>query len=236
MKRFPLTVPGAAACLALALAGSAGSTAAASAPDSSGQDSAPQIGTLAGTEGAVPSGWYFIPLSGSGGGPYATSSPPPLRAIVHVPPGSTAHRHHVITGADGSQSAMELSVATWITRVDTEPCGGGRLVDPGPTVADLADALATYAATPSSEVTVNGYDGRYLEVDTPQDVSRCPGGIYRLMADRAERTAGTSRLWILDVEGFRVVATVNAPTGTADSDQAAGLAQSLLFVPTRAPH
>ena len=190
MKRFPLTVPGAAACLALALAGSAGSTAAASAPDSSGQDSAPQIGTLAGTEGAIPSGWYFIPLSGSGGGPYATSSSPPLRAIVHVPPGSTAHRGHVITGADGSQSAVKLSVATGISRVDTEPCGGGRLVDPGPTVADLAEALSTYAATASSEVTVNGYDGRYLEVDTPQHLHLAERLHQTLDPDRRSRRGG----------------------------------------------
>ena len=110
-----------------------------------------------------------------------------------------------------------------------DPCGSSSrskyttTSDPGPTVADLAEALVTQRGARTSTpvpVTVDGHAGLYLEyqVSPRVDVASCedrafdlfttgPGGGWYLEASR-ER----ADFWILDVGGDRVVlAWVAAP-------------------------
>ena len=94
MKRSHLTVT-AAACLALAGCADGTSTTRASDQDRSGE-LAPVIRTLTDVDAPITPGWYFLPISGRTDGPYVTSGPSPLRAIVRIPPGYTTHDGHVI--------------------------------------------------------------------------------------------------------------------------------------------
>ena len=237
MKRSHLTVT-AAACLALAGCTDSISTTTASDQERSG-DLVPVIRTLTDVDGPITPGWYFLPVSGRADGPYVTSGPSPLRAIVRIPPGYTTDDGFMITSGDaeGNQDVATLAVAGQISRVDTEPCGGGMLIDPGPTVKDLADALAPHATTAPRPFTVDGSDGFYLEVDPPDDPAKCPGGVDRLMNDPADKLPRTSHLWILNVEGHRVVVTVRTPgESTEGSDRMVKMAEDLMFVHQRAPH
>lgn len=114
-------------------------------------------------------------------------------------------------------------------RVYPDPCGlhgrAKQAVDPGPSVHDLAAALvAQKGATVSAPrpVTVHGHDGLYLDYQVSRgvDVADCgdeafdifstgPGSWY-LEASR-ERAA----IWILDVDGERVVLSWVAMPGVA---------------------
>lgn len=242
MKRSKVTRSAAAtaACWALALGGSA-----AAAPTVAGAPAAPPVVDAAAEpiplhtldhRGPIPPGWYYLPMTAAPDSPYASSGPFPLRAIVRIPAGHFTADGYRISAADptGDREAATFWVRRGISLVDTEPCGGGQLVDPGPSVQNLADALAPHAVSPPRPVRVNGWEGVSLEFQTPAVLTACPHGLYRLMSDRAEGTAGTSRLWLLDVEGYRVVVTLRIPQPSAPGSDS--LAQSLVFVHQRAPH
>ncbi|MBA2560146.1 MAG: hypothetical protein H0V07_09720 [Propionibacteriales bacterium] len=136
-------------------------------------------------------------------------------------------------------------------RVFRDPCGSTRRSkydtarDPGPTVADLAEALVAQKRARRSEpapVTVDGHAGLYLEyrVSNEVDVADCedrafdifttgPGGWY-LEASR-ERAA----IWILDVDGDRVVlAWVGVPGVTREQiNEMTHMVESTRFVDPR---
>ena len=93
----------------------------------------------------------------------------------------------------------------------TEPCGS--TVPPdipvGPTVDDFANALA---AQPKLDVTtpVNvelaGYRGKYLDLQVPADISTCPDTYWPYEPGFYAQGPGQRwHLWILDVNGVRVV-------------------------------
>jgi hypothetical protein len=78
----------------------------------------------------------------------------------------------------------------------------------GPTVDDFASAIAdhpTLDATTPVDVTLAGYSGKYIDLQLPADISACQAyfpwepGIY------AQGPSQRSHLWILDVDGIRVV-------------------------------
>ena len=78
----------------------------------------------------------------------------------------------------------------------------------GPTVDDFANALADHPLldiTAPVDVTLDGYSGKYVELQTPADLTECPfyrpwdPGIY------AQGPGQRWRIWILDVDGIRVV-------------------------------
>ena len=82
----------------------------------------------------------------------------------------------------------------------------------GPTAADFADALAAHPlldVTTPVDVTLAGYTGKYLDLQVPTD-SWHAGGVrcdYRPweLGFVAFPAGGRSHLWILDVDGIRVV-------------------------------
>ena len=78
----------------------------------------------------------------------------------------------------------------------------------GPTVDELASALAAQTkldVTTPVDVALAGYDGKYLELNVPSDLIGCdvwqPWAPWYYAKNPGERW----RLWILDVEGVRVV-------------------------------
>ena len=103
--------------------------------------------------------------------------------------------------------------------------------DPGPSVDDLANALASledFEATAPADVTVSGYEGKRVALTVPMDAdvdpatephsASCDGGKYSLSSGRWYQTTGqTDDMWILDVEGERqLIVASDAPGTPAD--------------------
>jgi hypothetical protein len=93
----------------------------------------------------------------------------------------------------------------------------------GPTVDDFADAIAEHPmldATTPVDVSLGGYDGRYLDLQIPADLTECATyfpwepGIY------AQGPSHRWHLWILDVDGVRVVVQTTDYAGTSAARQA----------------
>ena len=133
--------------------------------------------------------------------------------------------------------------------LDTDPCGAGRRVEPGPTVRALADALAdalagaqtgqvSRRATAPTPVTVGGHRGLYVEATVPRHLTECdPGGFTVFTVDQSDQfwySAGPGsvlRFWIVDVDGQRVVITVKVvPDHTVHAADLVHMAETAGFV------
>ncbi len=89
-----------------------------------------------------------------------------------------------------------------------DPCQTKDLIDTGSTVDGFANAISTHPvldATDPVDVSLGGYSGKYIDLRLPADLSSCEEfrpwepGIY------AQGPNHQWHLWILDVEGTRVV-------------------------------
>ena len=113
--------------------------------------------------------------------------------------------------------------------------GGGLYSDPcnstpppdiavGPTVDDFADALADHATldvTTPVDVTLAGYAGKYVDIQLPADNSACtPNGEFWPFEPGIYAQGHRWHLYILDVEGTRVVIQVMDSEGTSAEDLA----------------
>ncbi len=135
------------------------------------------------------------------------------------------------TGCIAADTAM--AVMFWrVTQVYGEPCNWfGTTFDPGPSVDDLAVALhavPTRAASEPEPVTVGGAEGLYLEWSVPDDADfdACDEGFFESWAgdvggtDRYQQLPGqVDRIWILDVDGQRLVIDAFYLPATPDADR-----------------
>lgn len=144
----------------------------------------------------------------------------------------------------GPGEQVVLGVSVWdVGRVPRNPCHSiGHLYDPGPTVDDLAAALAAqpmrHATTPVG-VTLGGFHGRYLRWSVPAHMvvtgdSNFAGCDARAgghrdfvswfgngMGERWQQEAGqVDRLWILNVDGQRLVVDATYSPATTQSQRA----------------
>jgi hypothetical protein len=88
----------------------------------------------------------------------------------------------------------------------------------GPTVDDLVTALVDHPSldvTSPVDVTLAGYSGKYLDLQVPDDISAC--ATYRPMDVHiyAQGPGQRWHMWILDVEGVRVLVETNDFAGTS---------------------
>jgi len=152
------------------------------------------------------------------------------------------------------QGADALGLSVWdVGKVPLDPCHWRKQFrQPGPTVDDLVEALATQRlrnATEPKAVTLAGYEGRYLELSVPAtmrvsgdaDFEGCDVMAGHLdfiswlgngFGERYEQAAGqVDMLWILDVDGQRLVvdATYSPNTTKAERAELASIVGSLLF-------
>lgn len=169
---------------------------------------------------------------------------------VEAPSGWSAGDGHFVV----KSGVIGLSV--WdVTQVPRDPClWQGQLYDPGPTVDDLVQALVAQplrdASKPTS-VTLAGYPGQYLEWSVPVDMvvtgdadfvgcSVEPSNGHRDFiswlssggGSRYQQVAGqVDRLWVLDVDGQRLVVDATYSPGTTEVDRAelGQVAESLRF-------
>jgi hypothetical protein len=140
----------------------------------------------------------------------------------------------------------------WIVgQVPTHPCQNHTTLKPsGETVDELVQALVTQElrnATAPVDVTLAGYPGKYLEWSVPTDivvlddefhVEGCDDGNFlswrgRTGGTRYQQVGGQiDQLWVLDVEGQRVVidATYAPDASQTVRDELAAIVQTLEFV------
>ncbi|NUU17359.1 hypothetical protein HP550_08870 [Cellulomonas humilata] len=172
--------------------------------------------------GAVPPGTYVI-------SPIDAPASAPQAPVMSIPAGySNIEGAGVSPGylVDGAAGAVWL----WdIQSVYTHPCDVGGYPEPvGPSVADLAGALATQPmrdGTDPAPVTIGGYDGLYVELSTPADLdfTTCRQGSFHSWPGRFQRDAGqVDLLWIVDVDGQRITFDVSYPP-SATPEQVAEL-------------
>ena len=150
-----------------------------------------------------------------------------------------------------------LAVAFFNARtINSDPChwdkdGSGRApqdgdIEVGPTVDDLAEALAanaSYESTAPVGATLGGYSGKRLELQLVPDPSGCDtfsgeGDQYFVFGGRdggqyAQGGANTWQVTIVDVEGTRLIAVLMAyeETSAADLSAAQGILESVVITP-----
>lgn len=95
----------------------------------------------------------------------------------------------------------------------------------GPTVDDLADALAEHAAYEASapvDASLGGFSGKRVELRLPSDVESCDNGEFYPWVGSlyAQGPDNIWDVWILDVEGERIVVLATYFPGTSSEDRA----------------
>ncbi len=161
---------------------------------------------------AIPAGTYAVVVEGS-----RQARPLP---VVRVPAGYAGGGFAVDSASvPGAPVPADLrGLAFWGVRgVYTNPCTFGKYaVNPGPSVSDLAKALATQplrSGTTPVPVSVAGYKGLYVQTSVPAhiDFAKCQDGYFDSWTSsngggRFQQGPGQQdRLWILDVNGYRLV-------------------------------
>jgi hypothetical protein len=165
----------------------------------------------------------------------------PVDALVEVPEGFITPGGWVIENGLDGLAYGDLMVYGDVDLVDTDPCGAGRIFEPGPTVRDLAEVLADQGpqrTTAPEPIKVGGHRGLYVEMRVPPNLSHCESGEFNVFAvDQAEHpwySAGPGsflRFWIVDVDGQRVAMAVKVVPGrTVHAAELLHMAQTAQFV------
>lgn len=183
-------------------------------------------------DGPLAAGRYVItPFSGAdpstlcitdGSMPQCSENPADdtIQVSFTVPEGYRGDGQRVIFGpdkvpppySDDSHFADGVLVVERGSYLYSDPCHSTPPpdIEVGPTVDDFANAIAAHPlldATDPVDVTLAGYSGKYIDLQLPADVSGCTEksfwpwepGVY------AQGDNNRWHLWILDVEGIRVV-------------------------------
>ncbi len=180
-------------------------------------------------------------------GTYVTSSPFPIQIEFTIPGGW--QMFHVADDAvgvmkNGGEPPTGSGFGFWLVHeVYLDPCDarlrGSAYV--GPSVDHLANALQGlegYRTTTPTDVSLAGYSGKYLEITAPGDLSGCAFvRLWRTKAGGNRSVFGPEehdRIWILDVEGTRLLVKIAYRPGTPESD-VAELEQMVESIRIRAP-
>ena len=163
-----------------------------------------------------------------------------MRFTFTVPDGWFGGSVHVLYASEGK--APPAGAGLVISRgggLYAEPCGDepppNILV--GPTVDDFVSALIAHPkleVTAPVDVSLAGYTGKYVDLQIPADIGACPDsyfvwepGIY------AQGPGSRWHLWIIDVDGIRVVIQGTDYEGTSPARQAElrAIVESILIEP-----
>jgi hypothetical protein len=186
-------------------------------------------------EGPLPAGTYTITPFAHSGSDACLTPPQPgcvdptnddsVRVTFAVPDGWSGSADSITlaaeanTAPDGAGLLFQRGASLY-----EEPCRTASLPDVppeipvGPTVADFADAVAAHPrldVTTPIDVTLGGYSGKYLDLQVPADITSCD--LYRPWEPWffAQGPGQRWHLWILDVDGIRVVVTSTDYAGTS---------------------
>ena len=161
----------------------------------------------------------------------ADESPKTPLAVIDVP----------IAGFSGGERwiwTSEAVIGFWtVTGVHKDPCArSGPAASAGDSVEDLAAALDAQKLTTATDplpLSIDGHDGLYLEVSTPAqlDYGTCHEDGLVIWDDAAAWSEPeVTRFWILDVDGQRVVITLNGGATKATEPVFTGMIRSAEFV------
>ena len=167
-------------------------------------------------------------------GTYLIQDPFPLRVRLTVGKGWASWSGNVASGAAIYKGSPDFPgglglVVVIVDNVYADACDPAKgLLDPplGSTVADLAEALSNQprtAATAPTDVTVDGFSGSYLEYSATTSTTECPNDLTRWPTVAGPREALTNehdRVWIVDVDGTRLVIDAFSFPDTTAADQA----------------
>ncbi|MGQ0607490.1 MAG: hypothetical protein ACT4OQ_03385 [Chloroflexota bacterium] len=179
-------------------------------------------------------------------GEYLVDDPFPHRIRITVPEGWESHG--VAAGlaslcSNECQLPERSGLAFWdVTNVYTDPCDPGGLADPpvGPNVDVLVTALTElprHEASAPTATSVGGLDATYLELTADTDLGDCSlGGLRGWIAGSDARTSPPGdhdRLWILEVDGRRLMIDIASPSDASASEIAEleGMVDSIRFEP-----
>ncbi len=189
----------------------------------------------------MPAGTYmvapFAPPNGEGvchnppqPGCSETARDDSLRFTITVPDGWSGIMAGIwLTGPGNSPpdgAGLLFSRGAWLL---SDPCKYiAADVPVGPTVADFVDAVENHPlldTTTPVDVTLAGYSGKYFDLQVPADISKCEtepgnpssGPIYRPWEPGiyAQGPGHRWHLWVLDVDGVRVVVQSADYAGTS---------------------
>lgn len=163
----------------------------------------------------------------------ADESPETPLAVIDVP----------TAGFNGGDSWIWTNepwavIGFWtVLGVHEDPCSrSGPAASAGDTVEDLAAALDDQKLTTATDpvpVAIDGHDGLYLEVSTPAklDYGTCHENGLVIWDDAAGWSEPeVTRFWIVDVDGQRVVLTLNGGATKATQRVFTGMVRSAEFV------
>ena len=160
-----------------------------------------------------------------------------LTITIEVPSGWKAWAYGVSPAEGGSGPPSGMGLGFWLVdNIYANPCGwNSGLLDPppGPLPADLAMALKDQRgrfATKATSVTLAGRQALRMELTVPPelDFSRCWDQTFLSWPQRDPPGGGRShqgpgqhdRLWILDVDGTRLVVDASFFPDTPAADRA----------------
>jgi hypothetical protein len=185
--------------------------------------SAPTLITLGASDRPLSAGTYRLDLPGLIAKPAAGSAHVPSFLLVTVPDGWNSFGGWIVSRPRSGYDIPPVAAQFWgVDRLYGHPCEwNGSLFDPGPTVDDLADAIEDIplrSATEPVDITLDGRAGKYVEWSVPSDIEfadcDADGGTHYFESwtgqgwatDRYHQGPGQlDRLWILDVDGSRLV-------------------------------
>lgn len=179
-------------------------------------------------------------------GDYVIGEPFPVRIRITVPDGWQSFGL-----TDGLASLCNndcelpdrAGLAFWVvTNTFTDPCDIGGMADPpiGPSVDDLVEALVSlprHEATAPTTEAIGGRAATYLELTANAELGDCTlDGFRAWRADgevRESPPGDRDRLWILEVDGTRLMVDIALPPGADPQDAAEleAMVESIRFEP-----
>lgn len=207
-----------------------------------------QAGGPGGSPAAIPS-----PTQGPTAAPTSASTATRVRmqvqgdpaswTVVGVPAGWLGAGGWALTGSIGPAGPKGIGVvATGAVNVPSDPCDAVGAVSDSRSPADVVAALQRRDDLTVSRpiaASLGGYSGLQVDVEFPNDLSRCGTDAYLIFAEpdgsgfQAQGPSNRMRIWVLDVDGRPVVFLVQSFAATPAADMAAAqrIVDSIVITP-----
>ena len=182
------------------------------------------------SEGALPAGRYGLTANGVRGMPWA---------VVELDGAFSSVGEWLIHDTRSGTGGMGYWTVTGVYRDPCDTAAG--LIDVGAHAKDLAAALGQQKRSRVTEpvpVTLDGYDGFYLELQAPPDLNftDCPYDVWDSTPGGGrylQEPGQVDRIWIVDVEDDTIVFHATAWAGAEKTalEQLTDMVESVDFVP-----
>ncbi len=184
----------------------------------------PTAQLITGSNRALEAGRYrfdYGAATGSGGLPGAS-------VFITVPGGGWTNFDNFAVDRNYSAASSEAgaSFVIWnITDLYVDPCTDHtpQASPPGNGIDELLEALAGQPgleAGPQTDVTVDGYSGKYVELTVATDIATCTAGFFPWVDKFVQGNNEVLRVYALDVDGERLTFFARIPVITTPTHRA----------------